>query len=105
MTRALLDDVAVIRTKNAGPFTLTYDVLFTDLEAFHFWRATAAFEPGNVAGLIGRDPSDVRVIWHESALAVKIVTPRTVPAGAWGDTDIFGCQQHAPLLDVSHPDQ
>jgi hypothetical protein len=26
-----------------------------------------------------------------------------VPAGDFGDTDVYGCQQHAPLLDVDLP--
>ncbi|MBN8908848.1 MAG: DUF4387 family protein, partial [Rhodospirillales bacterium] len=25
------------------------------------------------------------------------------PAGDFGDTDVYGCQQHAPLLDVDLP--
>ncbi|MFO0159088.1 MAG: DUF4387 family protein [Alphaproteobacteria bacterium] len=26
-----------------------------------------------------------------------------MPAGGIGDTDVYGCQQHAPLLDVEIP--
>ena len=29
--------------------------------------------------------------------------PRLVPSGDFGDTDVYGCQQHAPLLDVDLP--
>ncbi|HEY0296778.1 MAG TPA: DUF4387 family protein [Bordetella sp.] len=29
--------------------------------------------------------------------------PRRIPSGAVGDTDIYGAQQHAPLLDIDVP--
>ena len=35
----------------------------------------------------------------DTALAVKITMTRSVSAGAPGDTDCYGAQQHAPLLE------
>jgi hypothetical protein len=37
------------------------------------------------------------------ALAFKATLPRLVPAGDIGDTDVYGAQQHGPLLDVDIP--
>jgi len=34
------------------------------------------------------------------ALAVKIVMDRPVVSGDIGDCDVYGAQQHAPLLDL-----
>ena len=45
-------------------------------------------------------PPDVRILWFEPALAVKVAVPRLVPGGAPGDTDVAGGQQYAPLLDI-----
>jgi hypothetical protein len=42
----------------------------------------------------------VRVIPFEAALAIKIVLDRPIVAGSPGDRDVFGAQQHAPLLKV-----
>ena len=33
----------------------------------------------------------------------KATLPRLIPAGDIGDTDVYGAQQHAPLLDVEIP--
>ena len=35
--------------------------------------------------------------------AFKATLPRLVPAGDIGDTDVYGAQQHAPLLEVDIP--
>ena len=35
--------------------------------------------------------------------AIKATFPRPVSSGAVGDTDVYGAQQHAPLLDVEIP--
>jgi hypothetical protein len=37
------------------------------------------------------------------ALALKAALPRLMPAGDIGDTDVYGAQQHCPLLDVDIP--
>ena len=37
---------------------------------------------------------------YPAALAVKIVMGRAVVAGDLGDRDVYGAQQHAPLLDL-----
>jgi hypothetical protein len=31
---------------------------------------------------------------------VKVVMPRRLVSGAPGDTDVYGAQQHAPLLSL-----
>ena len=40
---------------------------------------------------------------YDAAFAFKATLPRLVPSGDFGDTDVYGCQQHAPLLDVDLP--
>jgi hypothetical protein len=40
---------------------------------------------------------------YDAASAFKATFPRLVPSGDVGDTDVYGCQQHAPLLDVDLP--
>jgi len=89
----------VIRSKNAGPTVLTVDVLFADAQGFE--RGAAALTVAAVARCYGRDVADVRIMAVPSAHAVKIVLPRAVPAGAPGDRDAYGAQQHAPLLDLA----
>ena len=41
--------------------------------------------------------------WFEPALSFKATLARTISSGTVGDTDVFGAQQHAPLLDLEIP--
>ena len=42
----------------------------------------------------------VLVFAHDSALALKVSLPRPQSSGSRHDTDVFGGQQYAPLLDL-----
>lgn len=88
----------VIRSKNAGPTLLTIDVLFSN--AADFARGRAALTAETVAERYGRPASEIEVVAVSAAHAIKIVSPRAVPAGGPGDRDAYGAQQHAPLLGI-----
>ena len=48
-------------------------------------------------------PAEVSIIPFEHALAIKITVPRTIGtrgSGSPGDRDVYGAQQHGPLLDI-----
>lgn len=95
----LLSELArVVRSKNAGPTLLTIDVLFAD--SVGFARGLKALSAAVVAQRYGRAEADIQVLSVPAAQALKIVMPRTVPAGSPGDRDVYGAQQHAPLLDI-----
>ncbi|MEZ0303370.1 MAG: DUF4387 family protein, partial [Hyphomicrobiaceae bacterium] len=53
-----------------------------------------------VAQRYGRSENEIAVLPFEPALAVKITLPRDVVSGDVGDRDVYGAQQHAPLLDI-----
>ena len=42
---------------------------------------------------------DLRLMLH----AAKATLPRLMLAGDFGDTDVYGCQRHAPLRNVDLP--
>lgn len=95
----------VIRSKNAGPFQLTIDFLFGDRAAFDRVVRSEVITREVVAELYGMPLERVREVraWS-SALAVKVTLDREVSAGAPGDLDCYGAQQHAPLLVIRVPD-
>lgn len=96
----LFDALASVRSKNAGPFTVTFDLFFPDRPTFDRVQGADVITPDAVALLYHLEPGQVRVFWFEPALAVKISVPRTVPGGAPGDRDVAGGQQFVPLLDL-----
>ncbi|MEY4285215.1 MAG: hypothetical protein RL111_1890 [Pseudomonadota bacterium] len=90
----------VMRSKNAGPLCLTIDVFFHERVGFDRALQSPALLPSAVAALYGLAPDQVqRRDWPE-VLAIKFAMPRRHCAGSPGDGDVYGAQQHAPLLEV-----
>ncbi len=90
----------LVRSKNAGPFVLTIDVLFPDRASFDRVAASRALSRERVAALYRVDATSVRCFDLPDVLAMKISFPRPVPSGAVGDSDIYGCQFMAPLAGL-----
>lgn len=97
----LYDIAKVIRSKNAGPFTLTIDLLFEQADDFHKVLHAPAFSARNIAGLYQADPDKVAIHPFKKVLAIKITMPRPISSGAPGDCDVYGSQQHFPLGNLA----
>jgi uncharacterized pyridoxamine 5'-phosphate oxidase family protein len=101
MAIKLRDVTQVIRSKNAGSFTLTFDVLFKDVEVYGKVKEKQLINKDLIKKLYGVSDNEVLdVIYFDDALAVKFNIKRKIPSGNFGDRDIYGAQQHAPILDV-----
>ena len=101
---ARLGDLAqLVRSKNAGPFLLTFDILFADAGVYSRVKNTGALGPELFARLYRVPPDQVMFAAYDAALAFKATIPRPVPSGDPADTDVYGGQQFAPILDVEIP--
>lgn len=97
----LYDLARVIRSKNAGPFTLTIDLVFETKDDFALALASKALSSERIAELYGVTAPVVRVMPFERVLTIKVSMPRPgSSSGAPGDTDVYGCAQHFPLADA-----
>ena len=90
----------VIRSKNAGALLLTLDIMFDNEEAYRTVFDSGVLSPRKIASLYNLSDNQVEIIAFEVALAIKITIPRHTTAGSPGDSDVYGAQQHAPLLDL-----
>ena len=95
----------LVRSKNAGPFVLTFDIMFDDAETYTRVKAARVLSSEIVARLYGLQRDDVLFFECDNALAIKFSLPRPVFSGDLGDSDVFGGQQYAPLLDIEVPDR
>jgi hypothetical protein len=98
--RTLQDALSSIRSKNAGPFTVTFDLFFADRETFLDVVDQGVLTKEGVGALYGLEPDQVRIFEFEPALAIKVSVPRLVPGGSPGDSDVAGGQQFVPLLSI-----
>ena len=101
--RTIRDSAVMCRSKNAGPFEVTLDIAFPDRETYEKVKASGIICPELIAARYGVKPEDVIFTAYDAGLAFKATIPRAIPAGDFGDTDVYGCQQHALLLDVELP--
>lgn len=103
-TRRLPDLARVIRSKNAGPFEVTLDVMFPDRATYERVKASGYFTRERVAELYRIPAGDVYdLVFFDPALALKITMARQRAQGSVGESDTYAAQQHAPLLGVELP--
>jgi hypothetical protein len=93
----------LIRSKNAGPFELTFDVIFRDRQTYQRVRDARVINEQWFAETYRLTPEVVSLIHYDAANAIKITIPRPVISGDIDDTDVFGGQQYGPLVDLEVP--
>ena len=81
----ILDIARVVRSKNSGPYELVLDIMLKDRKLFDALRASGQFSPQRIA----------------EAYGVGLEEIRRIVSGAPGDADVYGAQQHAPLLGLN----
>jgi hypothetical protein len=100
------DLASVIRSKNAGPFQITIDVMFADAAIYRHVLDAKVLTALAVARRYGIGEADVDIIAFDRVFAIKITIPRrwgNRGSGSAGDRDVYGAQQHGPLLDLTVP--
>ena len=98
----LRDVASVIRSKNAGPFELTLDVILKDDETFEKLRKADVINTKSIAQLY-RIPEEnvIGIVYFPNARAIKATIVRPLASGALGERDVYGAQQHGPLVNFT----
>ena len=104
---AKLSELAkTIRSKNAGVDKITFDVIFPDAARYERVRRAGVLTRESVARLYRIAPERISdFVEFDPGNAIKFTIVRLRPSGSPGDSDLFGSQQYAPLLDVEVPDR
>lgn len=98
----LTDAASVIRSKNSGPYELTFDIIFKEMDMYQQVKSAKVFTAQMFALLYHIPESQIISLVHfDPAKAVKITVIRPIPSGALGETDVYGAQQHAPLMRMT----
>ncbi len=97
--KTLYDIAKVIRSKNAGPFSITLDVLFDDPKIYQRIKNANLINKPLIAKLYHiREESITELVYFDQAMGIKVTYDRTISSGTIGDRDVYGAQQHAPLM-------
>lgn len=103
MTMKLWQITKLIRSKNAGPFELTFDVIFKDRAGYEKVRDAKLINAEWFGKTYHMQAAMVTIINYDAANAIKITIPRPVISGDVMDTDVFGGQQYGPLVELDVP--
>lgn len=100
MKYKLKEVASVIRSKNSGPYELTFDVIFIEYDVYRKVKEAKSINEDNFAALYNIPTSDIiSLIYFDPAKAVKVAIVRPIPSGSLGETDVYGAQQHVPLMN------
>ncbi len=101
MRKNITELCRVVRSKNSGPYELTLDLIFNEEQDYFYIKESGLIDEELIASLYKIPLEDVvAFVFFDSALAIKATIKRPLTAGDIGETDVYGAQQHAPLLQI-----
>lgn len=104
--KKLCELAKTIRSKNAGPDRITFDVIFRESESYELVKSSRVLNRDFIAKLYSVPVQRIcEFVEYDPAMAIKFTIARSRPSGSPGESDVFGCQQYPPLLDVEIPDR
>ena len=99
--KSITEIAKVIRSKNCSPFELTLDIILRRREDYEILKEKNLINRDLIAKIYRVPEENIKkVIYFDPACAVKVTMLRIVSSGSPGDTDVYGAQQHGPLLDL-----
>lgn len=100
----LIDLVQYLFSKNAGPYLITFDVIFGDDDSYRHVCNSEVITKERMAALfkvpIGRILS---VHQYDAGRVIKFTMIRDISSGDFGDRSVFGSQMWAPLINLEIP--
>lgn len=96
--KKLIDYTKILRSKNAGPLFITFDLIFYNNEDMQYVYQNITKK--DVAKVYDVQPEKIEIIAYDVVNSIKITFPRKNISGSLKDNDIYGCQQHMPLANI-----
>ena len=97
--KTLYDIAKVIRSKNAGPFSITLDIIFATEHEYSCVKKHEVISKAVISKIYQiPEESITELVYFDQAWGIKITYDRAVSSGTVGDRDVYGAQQHAPLM-------
>ena len=96
--KKLIDYTKILRSKNAGPLFITFDLIFNTKEDMEYVEQRLKKSDISKAYDVGEEKIDI--ISYGVVNSIKITFPRKNISGSLADNDIYGCQQHMPLANI-----
>lgn len=103
-TRNICELARTIRSKNAGYFAVTVEIIFDDREVYNRLKASGAINLDSLAKAYDVPLEKVTNFqYYDPGMGIKANFLKDTASGGAGETDVYGCQQYAPLLKIEVP--
>ena len=103
-TVKLVDLAKTIRSKNAGNYFLTFEIIFDSFETYRKVKETGVINKDLIARIYRMPVEKVtHFTEYDPGNAIKVTIRRPIVSGDMGESDVYGCQQYAPLFDIEIP--
>ena len=100
----IYDLASIFRSKNSGPFEITIDILFDNIAAYQRVKESGVITKETVMEMYGLTEESIRcIVFFDAAMGIKITYLRQISSGTAGDRDVYGAQQHPPLMNLMIP--
>ena len=96
--KRLVEYTKILRSKNAGPLFITFDLIFHSKEEMEY--VEQRLKASEIANVYGVAEDKVDIIPYAVVNSIKITFPRKNISGSLADSDIYGCHQHMPLANI-----
>ena len=99
----LLNLAKILRSKNAGPYYITFDIMFNNKDIYERVKNSNILTDKLISELYQIAEKDVSIIYYGIVNSIKITIKRKYASGDINDTDVYGAQQQALLEDIQIP--
>ena len=90
-----------IRSKNAGSFLITVEIIFDNKIIYHHIKDKNLINREVIAKAYNIPLEEIfDFVYYNPGLGIKANFRRKIASGGPFETDVYGCQQYAPLLDI-----
>lgn len=96
--KKLIDYTKILRSKNAGPLFITFDLIFNSKQDMEY--VEQRLTKTDVSKAYGVSEDKIDIISYGVVNSIKITFPRKNISGSLADNDIYGCQQQISLANI-----
>jgi hypothetical protein len=89
-----------VRSKVAGPFWVTIDLMFDGRENYDSYIGSPALTAESIGAVYGVDPQKITLYPIPTLKVLKISYPRRTAQGGVEERDLHSAQQYVYLLDL-----
>jgi len=86
-------DVCQVRSKNAGPYWVTFDFFFDSPASYSRYAQSETLGPATFARLFGTEAGEVKSFLIDRLNILKVSYPRATPQGGIVERDMHRGQQ------------